>query len=535
MTTPPTAAACLDALTHLNPLNVNETHATLSSMLDGLQRSDPPPVEHLQVLEAARLPLELVQEELAKRYAAHPLPPDSTENRTLHQVVELWQVIRKSYISVAHRGDLVPALDDQRALLAQRRIAYASLSIWEYYRAHRMVPQGLWREVHHSYAIAERQGVAALRAPDPLVSTWNAQSAAEAFIAALLVELANPYGRSKREFDWICRWARHFAPYCELIRGSEGAKETAYGLDLSSDHGLRPVAALDATSASFRRFDGSRLAEHMREAMARFRQGASPSELGLGEDCSVDAAAKLLVSLYRPWGLGSVGRRFRRRSSHGKVELTGNWDAIGFHILGRPFEQPHKPAQTHSLRSDMRLLTFGEAVEEIPADETAEHRETRARKLGFGCEKWNLLDQSVGGFRLGQKPTRERLAHQQLVGVRPPDSERFLIGQVSWLLYRDDGTMEAGISLLDGLPEAIAVRPAQIGAAAALYEQGFFLPEVAALGKAASLVLPGGWFRPERIVEIREQGGVRSLRLKNLLLRGTNFDQISFEAVSGSV
>lgn len=522
-----TPAACLEALERLNPSNVTETHATLAGMLQSLLEDQHPPGQHLQILEAARLPLELVQEELGKRYAAQPLPPDSAENTTLQNVVELWQTMRRSYADIAQRSSTDSALSDQQPLLAQRSVAYAGQAIFEFFRAHRAVPTGMWLALHQSFAAAETRGLAEARAPDPLNNAWNAQSAAEGYAAALLVDLANPYGRNKREFNWICRWAQRFAPYCGLSPAGGATKPTAYGLDLAGDHALRPFGALPAGRPSLRCFDGTRLAEQLRSTLDQFKQGTTPAELGLGEDCATEAGAKLLISLYRPWGLGSVGRRFRRRSSNGMVKLTGNWGAIGFHLQGKPFDDPDRLTTPRSLRSDIRLLTFGERVEDADT-ESAVQIEERAHRLGFAYENWTLLDQSVGGFRLGQKPTTERLAHHQLVGVLPPDGNHLLLGQVSWLLYRDDGTMEAGINLLDGVPEAMAVRQVLPDGRREPYYLAYHLPAVPALQKPASLVLPGGWFQEGRIVE-QHTGKIKALRLCQLLLRGTNFDQITYE------
>lgn len=528
-----TPTVCLEALNQLNPINIGESQTIIVDMLNSLLEDQHPPSEHLQVLEAARLPLELVQNELAKRYASHPLPPDSAENNTLQRVVMLWQTMCNSYADIAQRSAADPTLDQQQPLLAQRRVAYAGQAIFEYFRAHRAVPAGMWLELHQSFSAAETREIAEARAPDPLNDAWEAQSAAEAYVATLLVDLANPYGRNKREFSWICRWAQRFAPYCGLSPAGDTIKTIAYGLDLAGDHALRPFGALPTGSPSLRCFDGTHLAQQLRLTLEQFKQGTTPAELGLGEDCAPDAGAKLLISLYRPWGLGSVGRRFRRRSSNGVVKLTGNWGAIGFHLQGKPFDDPEQPtATTRSFHSDIRLLTFGERVEEVD-NNNAGDIEKNARRLGFAYENWTLLDQSVGGFRLGQKPTTERFAHHQLVGILPPDGNHLLLGLVSWLLYRDDGTMEAGISLLDGIPEAIAVRQVPPGGRREPYYLAFILPAVPALQKPASLVLPGGWFHVGRIVE-QHTGKAKPLRLRKLLLRGTNFDQIAYKEVDSN-
>jgi hypothetical protein len=527
-------ADCLDALRRLNPLDIEATHRTLAQILEDQLDAQPAPNQHLEVVETLRAPLALVQHELAKRYASHPLPPASVENRHLERVIGLWRLMARSYADIMHRDAAAGTLDDQRALLAQRRVHYTTQPLIEHFRAHRSLPNGLWAQLHESYAMAEALGVAGTRVTDPLNEVWQAQSAAQAYVAALLIDIANPFGRGEREFNWVCRWAQRFAPHCRLFSTAEDeadAKPTRYGLDLATDHGLRPLGML-ADGPTIRHFDGSQLAGQIHAIMAELKQGVAPAELGLGADCPADAAARLLVSLYRPWGLASIGRRFRRRRTNGEVELTGDWLAIGFHVQGKLFEQPKYPTVMRSLRSDIALLTFGERVEGVEPADPEQRRRRDAEKLGFVCEKWEMLDESVGGFRLRRVPKAERLEHLQLVALRPPDGEHFLLGQISWLVYHADGLMEVGVNLLSGLPKVVAVR--QTGIARGQhggYQQAFWLPESTAMKKPASLVLPAGWFQPHAVIELHDDSK-QHLRLVQALARGPNFDQVSYEAVS---
>ena len=43
-----------------------------------------------------------------------------------------------------------------------------------------------------------------------------------------------------------------------------------------------------------------------------------------------------------------------------------------------------------------------------------------------------------------------RLDHHQLVGIRRPDADQPLIADLSWLMYRSDGTLEVGINVPPG-------------------------------------------------------------------------------------
>ncbi|HNO88999.1 MAG TPA: hypothetical protein PKI69_12065, partial [Rhodocyclaceae bacterium] len=194
-------------LRNLHTLNASESHATLVRMLEGLLASPLGPEEQLEVLESARQTITFVQHEMSSRYAAHPLPPDSAEDATLRHVVRLWTALSTAYARLGDSGANDAEFRAQLPLLAQRRIQYLGQIIVEHYRAHRAEPPGAWRAVHAAFLEAERAGITHSRVIDPLNNTWKAQSPNEAYIALLLIDLTNPYGRNQRELNWICRWA----------------------------------------------------------------------------------------------------------------------------------------------------------------------------------------------------------------------------------------------------------------------------------------------------------------------------------------
>jgi len=527
-------ANCLDVLQKLHPIDVVRTHATLVRMTEALLQAAPAPNQHLEVLETAREVIADTQDAMARRYASHPLPPESDENETLQQVVKLWRMLSRSYAQIARLDATAGTLDDQRPLLAQRRMHYAGLVLFEYFRARREIPAGCWADIHVCHVDAAHAGVHAIRVSDPLNEVWRAQSALEAYVSVLLTDLANPYGRSERELNWVMRWAQRFSPYCSLTEVGEDAKAADYGVDLTGDVGLRPLGLLPRTPSTMC-FDGSPLATQIQAVLAQFKRGVKPASLGLGEDCPADASARLLLSLYRPWGRGTAGRRFPRRHAKGNLELTADWLAIGFAIEGVVFRQPRSENLPHPLREDISLLTFGERAAEVDLPQEIRERHQRdADRLGLDYERWDVLDQSAAGFRLQRQGRGERLTHHQLVGICPLDGDRFLLGDVSWLMYREDGRLEAGIEVLPGLPSMVAVRQAKLTSGRDPYQQGFMLPASAALKTSAAIILPSLWYKPGQVIDLYQHNATRQIRLSRLLRRRANYDLCDFEAVESA-
>ena len=63
------------------------------------------------------------------------------------------------------------------------------------------------------------------------------------------------------------------------------------------------------------------------------------------------------------------------------------------------------------------------------------------------------------------------------------------------------------------------------------YVQAFLLPSVTALQTAPTLVIPNGWFRPKRVVEIMQGEVSQNVTLDILLEHGADYERVSFEPV----
>ena len=214
-------------------------------------------------------------------------------------------------------------------------------------------------------------------------------------------------------------------------------------------------------------------------------------------------------------------------SSYNKI--CSHWDGICLLVSGKEFAPPNR-RQTIGSRYDINVITFGARVDDEVPDVIDPEAEVLRR--GYGLDDWQTVDHSVSGFRIQRKHPGQRIEHHQLVGIKPSDGSQYLLGQVSWLMYEPDGTLMAGIHLLAGLPSTVAVRPTGVNINAnEPFSQAFMLPEIAAMRAPASVVVPGGWFHADRVVELHTTE-TRQIRLTNLIARGTNFDQATYEYIN---
>ena len=66
-------------------------------------------------------------------------------------------------------------------------------------------------------------------------------------------------------------------------------------------------------------------------------------------------------------------------------------------------------------------------------------------------------------------------------------------------------------------------------AAAEQYTPAFLLAAVAALQAPETLVIPAGWFKPNREIEVLTERSSK-LRLASVVNRGADFERVTFEA-----
>ncbi len=213
-----------------------------------------------------------------------------------------------------------------------------------------------------AYDDAVRSGLAQVRVTDPLNEVWRAQSAQEAYVATLLVELANPYGRGERELNWVVRWAQRFAPYCTLDAGIEGHKPSTYGIDTDGDSGLRPLGLLHADPHACCASTAAGSPPRSRPSSRSSSAASRPPRSGSATTAPPARARACCCRSTAPGAWPPPDGVSRAGRNPETIDFTGDWLAIGYAIRGELFQQPVTEQRPRAFRDDISLLTFGERV-----------------------------------------------------------------------------------------------------------------------------------------------------------------------------
>ena len=517
--------ACKAWLEHVPLANVSEAQHQLLAQLTEFNRFPCKALMRLQVLEALREAVAFVQIEQAKRFTNRALPMAEGESAIFEATTSLWEQMRIGYLHclMASGADEV-GMRAQAGLLAQRVLTYCGLKMFHHYRAYREVPKDDWHALHQAYKFAEELGVAGEEVKDYLNRDVHDATPRIQYMRALLMGLANPNELARRQLSFVGFLLERWAEKVEVTK----VPVTAEGMlplvvDLAGSAPPERLTGEGDTEIVDPRFlDVSRMTKSLKNRIGLLRKGESPAKLALGEDCVQPSCEQLLVFLYRQWCQARPPRAERKRVVQ-EAMVCNDMTAIHYYVSGKVFRQPGQAKELTQKERD-QIATFGRISTKDEDDYSAVH--------GFLLEHWNVEDESVSGLRMA-RPTGtpgKRFAHGQLIAVRPGDAKNFMLAQARWLMQGSDGSLNAGLRLLPGLPAAIAVRHYGLNVAQEKFVQALTLTEVAALKSPPTMILPAGWYKPKRVIEVFVQQPMR-VKLEELVDRGTDFERMTYEVL----
>jgi hypothetical protein len=449
------------------------------------------------------------------------------ESSVFEDTKELWEQMRTGYLRCldsALNGD--GAMHAQAALISQRALAYSGLRMFHHYRAYRQVPPRDWRGLNEVFAAAERLGVTEEPVKDFLNRDVQETSPRIAYARAALMGMCNPNELAQRQLTFAAFLLERWAAKLELSREpvAEGEDAPPLVVDLAGERCPRRADAAEASSVGEPRYlDTRKLAKSLRNRVGLLRKGESPAKLALGEDCVQPSCEQMLVFLFRQWCQAKSMRAAERRRSAAIAQACNDLGTIHYYLSGHSFYQPGEQKELTKKQRE-EIATFGR----ISTRDEDDYSETH----GYVLETWHLEDESAQGLRMVRRAAESgrRFSHGQLVCVKPDDAKNFILGQVRWLMTADNGDLHAGVRLLPGLPGPSAVRPTGLNVQQEDYVPALTLAGVPALNAPDSLVLPTGWFKPKRVVEIYRETAAR-VRLNALIERGIDFERVAYEVV----
>jgi len=522
-----TAQGCAEWLQSVPLINVGPSHGRLLAEIEELNSCDIAVAERMRILETLLEPVLFVQSEHAKKFSSRAVPLSKQEREILLSVTALWNALGMGYQRCLQTlAGVAPGLvsgSTQLALACQRALWCASQVLQEHYKCYLGIGIDGWSLLHRLYVFAEERKLAGDPVDHPVHKANDKTSCMDIYAQSLLLNAINPNEQTSRQMIIAARWLDLLGHKVVVTPKRPAHRESdpqyrPLGAELAGDCGPIRVEA-GAESPTLRFLDVEDLSNSIRKRVALLRKGDSPATLGLGEDLAPQVAEQLLLNLHRMWCEDKQSRSLPRKNAPGIAEVSAGMASLHFQVSGRPFRQPSNATELSKSQRE-EIATFGR----LATRDEDEYSRAQSKAL----ETWQVIDESLAGLRLERLSGEGRFVHAQLVASRPKDAKMFMLGTIRWMAVDANYVVKLGVRLIPGVPRAIAIRATGLNAMNDKYVPALALSAVPALKSPESLVLPVGWFKPQRVIEAYSEQA-RNLRLTGVLDRGTDFERVSFE------
>jgi len=495
---------------------VGPLYVAIYGQLRALSAAAFAPRERATIAETLREPVAHLHTELARRYAGKAQPAAERELDAALQAIALWHALWEQYSACLKpllEGDA--ELQGVKAKLLQRGLYVGKQLLLVYGLARRFPPAALWQELHAYYRLTEILDCAVTAVSDELTPHAVGISCYSTYCHSLLLALADPWAMSVRQIEltdrWLSQWARKVFPYAQQ-RETEGPVML---LDLDGSIGATLSSAAPRQPPRSMRFCyPGKLATSVRGRLKRLAAGASPAELQLGHDASVEACTVLLSHLDAHWY-----QLPRRGADTGRswLELAaGGVPAAYFRVGGRTFDR-QDPLGRLTFQGAQYLQTLGALTD------YDRHREEAERNWPW--ERWQGTCEWRDAVLDRNDPGRYRWFLDQLVIAR--DDEHVRLGHVTRVSLDPEGTFTISLAFWPGTPKSLAVRPMSLAYVEEPPMPALLLSETP--DDRVSLIVPPRTFNPGRMFRSMDPGPERKFRLTKLMQRGGDFERVAFE------
>ena len=248
--------------------------------------------------------------------------------------------------------------------------------------------------------------------------------------------------------------------------------------------------------------------------MKRLQSGASPAELQLGHDCSIEQCTALLGHLDARWY--QLPRRIFDAPVRSIELCAGGLPAAYFRAGDRTFERKD-PAGRMSFTEAQQLQALDSVSDYDRGRESAERE--------WPWERWRGTCEWREATVVRESDALHRWILDQLAIVRSDGQVR--VGFVTRVALGTEGQLALSVRLWSGMPRPLTLLPLSTASAEDSPAPALLLDETP--DDKAFLVLPPRTFNPSRVLRSVDAGREQRFRLTRLVQRGFDFERAAFE------
>lgn len=519
-----------DWLKLLPLINTPVAYSEFKNALVFINASDIDALESLRILEHFREPLHGVQHDLQAGFISTSLPLSGTALTHWEQALALWCLLEDSYARCWRAAtDGHAGIAEYLPLLIERTLYYSRMVMRSFYLVHRLPPDAAWQSLFAFYNLAIEAGHTQTRAKDSLIDLSGFSTAQAMLIHCLLLAAARTGQFTSKQVLWIDQRLEHFSLRTQLC-DEPIALPNKQPLQADLAFPAPPIRApRPLTGDSVVAIDVVALAQTLTKRIKLLREGELPQNIGLSTELNVQVAESVLTRLYLSWCEAPTQLPQRRPAGATALPAATNLGNM-FNLLAQNGFAPI-PSEDNRInqRNMVNLQLFGQAQQ-------TEQRTLKIAKPEL--EQWYQISETAQTLTL-ERPNNltGAINHQQLVLIINRAGQP-LVGIVR-ILTEIEGALQINVQLMSGIPLPAMVRIRDASRMLATTTNALqdttapilLLPPMPALRTPISLLLPNGWYRNGRMLELWSGDTLTKIRLDNLQERGYDFDRVFFSVV----
>ncbi len=435
------------------------------------------------------------------------VPPHAQQRQTGMLLLELLTEFSLGYKhlllaltkhAAAHNQEKRVAEVTARLLAALRDIQIAG------YLTYSPPVQGLWREMHQIYRLAQDSGLA-----DQVI--YEVLPASLVYRQALLLALADPPHMSRAELAHTRLYLGKLGALAVLSPATANPAHHGFAVATDSDRG--PGLPVTRPEAGSLWLDTDALCRQLHEFTLRLRSGESPRRIGLPEEMQHELSQRLGKYLLKLWRTGAQ-RAFKRYPAPGTTMQM----VAGVSAIHRMLEWEPQPTELKASSEDSVSIRNIEPLFAAPATVNASH--------------WTISNDSAAGLALSGTPDAPlNLKVGDALGLCADDAATWSLAVIRWIRMLDARQVELGVERLSPQILPAWVRPLR-GRRKASPEPALFVPGLPALKQPDRLLLPRHLYQPGMDAEVWHGSHQYTLSFGRRHENTPGFDLIEFNIIT---
>ncbi len=500
-------------IAQLPKANIGETARQLYQALVEINQLLTPSENRLQLLELLRPEVHYVCQHLEKHFLNQAIVLDERPRKVANLCQALQNHLANGYKLVIARNVIKTTKESKQLLTIALQRAIHSLC-GPLVRASQLycpVPEGLWLELHQLYLIAKQRQVKNIVVRDPLARHSQGLSVEQNYIVAALMGCSRC---NQMRQSAIGRVAEALEQWSTLVNIEDGNDpESLFAVATQVDGPPRYTSLFQKKDLQVAiGIDTHPLIDAIKEHLLLPPESAGKSQLLIPEGLSID----LLQHLSAAWGDISE-RTFQRSDGQGSLTLCIGMSALHYFIAnkrtfadilklpeevnkaefkesqGKPdvwsnaFDAQKNPSWDHGL--PFEEIEYQKPQKQANEAQVAVNEDVESQV--FPTFELPIINLSPGGYCLTwPREVPSQLQAGELLGIQDAPGQAWSIAVVRWIRQARGGGTQMGIELIAPHAQPCGLQLIRKSEQNSSYLRGLLLPEISAISRPASVIVP---------------------------------------------